>query len=92
MIQVAASFLSLPDAGGNSLISIALGIGLFATLLKTPGIFLQLITSHASMGIIKKVGGQMMNVISTSKTGNTHNGESPSHHRVKKASRDMRYS
>ena len=67
-IQLAASFLTLPENSTNSLIAIATAIGLFFTLLKTPSLMMQLIQESAHTGVMQKLGGQIMNVMSTSKS------------------------
>lgn len=67
IIQLAASFLTVSgQSGTNSLISILVGIGLLFTLLKTPGILMQLVFYNTGRGMVRKIGGQIMNVISTS--------------------------
>ncbi len=66
IIQLASSFLTISgQSGTNSLISILMGIGLLLTLLKTPGIMMQLVFYNTGRGMIRKVGGQIMNVISS---------------------------
>jgi hypothetical protein len=65
-IQLAGAFLTLPAQTNNSLISIAVAIGLLLTLLKTPDMMMQLVLASAKSGFIKKIGGQMMNVMSSS--------------------------
>ncbi len=67
IIQLASSFLTIPGNSNNSLISIAVGIGLFFTLLKTPSILMQLIFYNSGRGIVRKIGGQIMNVMTTDK-------------------------
>ena len=64
-IQLAGSFLTLPEQNGNSLIAIAVAIGLLLTLLKIPTFMMQLILFSSRVGSIKKVGSQIMNVMST---------------------------
>jgi len=64
-IQLAGSFLTLPEQTSNSLISVAVAIGLLLTLLKTPSFLMQLIFSSSRSGVVKKMGNQIMNVIST---------------------------
>jgi len=67
IIQLAASFLTVSgQSGTNSLISILVGIGLLFTLLKTPSIMMQLVFYNTGRGMVRKIGGQIMNVISTS--------------------------
>lgn len=66
IIQLASSFLTISgQSGTNSLISIVVGIGLLLTLLKSPGIMMQLIFYNTGQGMVRKVGGQIMNVISS---------------------------
>ncbi len=64
IIQLAASFLALPEQSNNSLISIAVAIGLFLTLLKVPGLMTQMMFYNSGAGKIKKIGSQIMNVMS----------------------------
>ncbi len=67
IIQLVASFLTVSGASGtNSLISILVGIGLLFTLLKTPSIMMQLVFYNTGRGMVRKIGGQIMNVISAS--------------------------
>ncbi len=69
VIQLASAFLTIPgQQGTNSLLSILIGIGLLFTLLKTPGIMMQLLFYNTGRGFMKNMGGQIMNVISSSKT------------------------
>ncbi len=65
IIQLAASFLTLPEHSENSLISVAVGIGLFITLLKTPSLMMQMVMYTSQSGTFKKLGNQIINVIST---------------------------
>jgi hypothetical protein len=64
-IQLAASYLVLPGQTNNSLLSIAVAIGLFFMLIKIPSVMMQMVLFTSSSGAIKKIGGQIMNVIST---------------------------
>lgn len=68
IIQLASSFLSLPENSNNSLISIGVAIGLFFTLLKTPNLMMQLVMYTSGNGMVKKLGGQIVNVITSDKT------------------------
>lgn len=71
VIQLAASFLTIPgQVGTNSLISILVGIGLLLTLLKTQSFMIQLMFYNSGRATIKKVGGQIMNVISSKQAEN----------------------
>jgi hypothetical protein len=65
IIQLASSFLALPEHSGNSLVSIAVAIGLFFVLLKTPSIMMQMVMYTSKTGAFKKLGSQIINVIST---------------------------
>ncbi len=67
IIQLASSFLTISgQSGSNSLISILMGIGLLLTLLKTPSFMVQLVFYNTGRGMMRKLGGQIMNVISSS--------------------------
>lgn len=63
VIQLASSFLALPEHSNNSLISIAVAIGLFLTLLKTPSLITNMMFYTSGNGKLKKLGGQIINVI-----------------------------
>jgi signal transduction histidine kinase len=65
-IQLAGAFLTLPEQTNNSLISIAVAIGLLLTLLKIPSFLLQLMLFSRSVGAVKHMGGQIINVMSAS--------------------------
>lgn len=67
-IQLAGSFLALPEQTNNSLISIAVAIGLLLTLLKIPSFLMQLILFSRSVGTVKHMGSQIINVMSTDTT------------------------
>jgi len=64
IIQLAGAFLALPDHNENSLISVAVAIGLFFTLLKTPSLMMQMVFYTANNSVLKKIGSQVVNVIS----------------------------
>ena len=68
-IQLAGSFLTIPEQNGNSLIAIAVAIGLLITLLKIPSFMMQLIMFSSRVGSVKKIGSQIMNVMSTDSAG-----------------------
>jgi hypothetical protein len=74
-IQLAGAFLTLPAQTNNSLISIAVAIGLLLTLIKIPEFLMQLVFFSKSAGMIKHVGGQMMNVFTASKNKDTSASE-----------------
>ncbi len=65
VIQLAGSFLTLPGTANNSLVSIAVAIGLLFTLLKVPSLMMQMVTYTSNNGALRKMGNQMMNIIST---------------------------
>ncbi len=65
IIQLASSFLVLPEQTGNSLVSIAVAIGLFFVLLKTPSLMMQMVLYSSNNGVFRKLGSQIINVIST---------------------------
>ncbi len=66
IIQLAASFLTIPgQTGTNGLISILVGIGLLLTLLKTQSFMIQLMFYNSGRAMIKRVAGQMMNVMAS---------------------------
>ncbi len=65
LIQLASSFLSLPNGSGNSLVSIAVAIGLFMTLLKVPGVMMQMVFYNSANRVLRKIGHEITNVMST---------------------------
>ena len=69
VIQLAASFLTLPENTNNSILSVAIAIGLFFTLLKTPSLMMQMIMYTTGNNAVRKLGGQIINVISTDGSG-----------------------
>jgi hypothetical protein len=73
IIQLASAFLAIPgQVGSNSLLSILIAIGLLFTLLKTPSFMMQLIFYNTGKTMVRKVGSQIMNVL-TSNNSNTNN-------------------
>jgi hypothetical protein len=67
IIQLSASFLTLPGNSNNSLVSISVAIGLFFVLVKVPSLMMQMVMYTSNNGLIKKIGGQIINVMSTNK-------------------------
>ena len=65
IIQLSASFLTLPGNSNNSLISISVAIGLFFVLMKVPSLMMQLVMHTTNNGMVKKLGGQIINVMSS---------------------------
>lgn len=69
IIQLASAFLTIPgQAGTNSFISILVGIAMLFTLLKTPQAMMQFAFYTSVSGSMRKIGGQVMNVINTQTT------------------------
>jgi len=66
VIQLAASFLTLPQSAGNSLISIAAAIGLFFVLLKIPEVLMQLVFYTSGIRSIGRMGSNIVNILSAS--------------------------
>lgn len=65
IIQLASSFLALPNQSGNSLVSIAVAIGLFLALLKVPQMMMQMVFYTSTNRVFRKLGHQVMNVLTT---------------------------
>lgn len=65
VIQLASAFIIIPNQAQNSLLSIAVAIGLFATLLKAPGMMMHLVFYSASHSALKTVGSHIVNVMTT---------------------------
>lgn len=65
IIQLASSFLTLPEHNENSLMAIAVGIGLFITLIKTPNLMMQMVLYTSNSGAMRKLGNQVINVMTT---------------------------
>lgn len=71
IIQLAGAFLALPDHTENSLISVAVAIGLFFTLIKTPSLMMQMVFYTAKSSALKKMSNQVVNVISADNSAST---------------------
>ena len=63
IIQLASSFIILPEHSENSLIAIAIAVGLFLTLLKTQTMLMHMVLFTAGGGIVKGIGNQLSNVL-----------------------------
>lgn len=87
IIQLASSFLTLPEHSENSLISVAVGIGLFITLLKTPNLMMQMVMYTSNSGSMKKLGNQIINVMTTDEPSTISRAEA--RHISKKAARKV---
>lgn len=67
IIQLASSFLTIPDqTGTNPFISVLIGIALFSILLKSTATAMQLALASQTTGALKKFSGQLFNVLSPS--------------------------
>ena len=67
IIQLASAFLTIPNQDGtNPVISILIAITLFSILLKSTATTIQLALTGGTTNSIKKIGGQLMNVMSAS--------------------------
>ena len=74
-IQIASSFLTVTSqAGTNTLISLLVGIGLFFTLLKIPGMLINMAFYSAANAAVRGVGSQVSNIFSSSNTAENTNG------------------
>jgi len=74
-IQLAGAFLTLPEQTNNSLISVAVAIGLLFTLLKIPPFLMQMMFFSRSMGAVSRVGKQITNVITTDSSSRVTKGD-----------------
>jgi hypothetical protein len=75
IVQLAASFLALPETSNNSLISISIAIGLFLTLLKVPGFMTNMMFYATGNGKLKKLGGQIVNVMTANNSSSVSRAE-----------------
>jgi len=72
LIQLASAFLTVPNqVGTNPVVSILIGIALFSILIKSTSVTIQLALAGGTTNSIKKIGGQIMNVISVSNAKQT---------------------
>jgi len=72
IIQLASAFLTIPGQDGtNPIISVLIGVALLSVLLKSTAITAQLALSSQTTGAVKKIGGQIMNVVSPATSGAT---------------------
>ncbi len=83
VIQLAASFLALPDQSNNSLISIAVAIGLFLTLLKVPTLLTQMMFYTSGNGKLKRMGGQIINVMTADNSSSASRSSAKNKEQVK---------
>jgi len=85
VIQLASAFISLPAHSENNIVSIVVGIGLFFTLLKIPGMLMQMAFYSTGAAAIYKIGKEIVNVISTSKSEKSNQDDSGSGRSIKKS-------
>ncbi len=70
IIQLASAFLTIPgQSGTNPIISILIGIAMLSILLKSTAVGIQLALSSKVTGSVKKMSGQIINVISSNTAG-----------------------
>ncbi len=68
IIQLASAFFAFPEqVGTNVITSIVVGIGVLFMLLKTPSFMMQLVFYNTGRGMVRKIGGQIMNVLTNKK-------------------------
>lgn len=76
IIQLASAFLTLPEqTGTNPFISILVGIATLFTLLKVPSMILQFAFYSAANGAVRKLGGQIIHVVSSSVKSQSQDAE-----------------
>lgn len=68
IIQLASAFISIPSQTNNSIVSLAVGIGLFLALLKIPQTLMQLVFYTSGVGSLSRLGGHLINVMTTDKS------------------------
>lgn len=86
VIQLASSFLTLPAQGNNSLVSIAVGIGLLFSLLKIPQFLMQMVFYSTGVRSLSRMGSHMMNIMTADNSSTASRAEATSG-AVKKAGR-----
>lgn len=76
VIQLAASFLTLPSESDTSgIMAVLIGIGLMFTLIKTQSIVYQMVFYNTGRAFIKKFGGQVINVLQAKQTEDSVTGK-----------------
>lgn len=75
VIQLASAFLTLPTQGNNSLVSIAVGIGLLFSLLKIPQVLMQMVFYTSGVRSLGKIGGHLINVMTTDNSSSATRAE-----------------
>ncbi len=74
VIQLASSFLALPDNPDSSLLSIVIAIGLFLTLLRIPTWMFQMMFYTSRLSALIHMGSQMVNTMTTHKQEGSNAG------------------
>jgi len=65
IIQLASAYLTIPGQDGtNPIISVLIGVALLSILLKSSAVTVQLALSSQTTSAVKKIGGQIINVVS----------------------------
>lgn len=75
VIQLASAFLTLPSEGNNSLVGIAVGIGLLFSLLKIPQVLMQMVFYTSGVRSLGKMGGHLINVMTTDNSASATRAE-----------------
>lgn len=75
VIQLASAFLTLPTQGNNSLVSIAVAIGLLFSLLKIPQVLMQMVFYTSGVRSLSKMGGHLINVMTTDNSASASRAE-----------------
>jgi len=63
ILQLATAFLALPDIKTSSLLSVAMAIGLFMSLIKVPSLLFNFVFYSTSNAIFKRGNSQLTNVL-----------------------------
>lgn len=89
VIQLASSFLILPSQGNNSLVAIAVGIGLLFSLLKIPQVLMQMVFYTSGVRSLSKLGGHLINVMTTDNTSSATRTEAGVNTAIKRPRKAM---
>lgn len=72
IIQLASAFLTIPNqSGANPIISVLIGIAMLSLMLKSTAVGVQIALTSQASGALKKVAGQIMNVLSSGSSAAT---------------------
>ncbi len=72
VIQLASAFITLPSQTPNSIVTVAVGIGLFLALLKIPQTLMQLVFYTTGFRSLSRIGSSLVNVMTTDKSSSRH--------------------